>query len=629
MCGIVGVYSFQNDISGYKNDLNEAISSLSQRGPDANGVFLNEKVALGHTRLSIIDTSEAANQPMFNEDKNFAIVYNGEIYNFKIIKEDLIKKGVCFRTNSDTEAVLKSYIYYGVNCMNKFNGFFSFAIYDKNNQSLFITRDRIGIKPLFYYFDDEKLIFGSELKALLKFKLHKEIDCTSLSQYLQLTYIPYPNTIFKNIKKLEPGSYLYVKNKSVEKKEYYQIPAPETVNNPKISYEDQKKSLFTLIDNSVKKRLIADVPLGAFLSGGIDSSVIVALASRHTKQLNTFSIGYKDEPYFDETNYANLVAKKCNTNHTVFKLSNDDFYQHLFDILNYFDEPFADSSAIAVYILSKHTRKHVKVALSGDGADELFAGYNKHFAEYMVQKKGLKTKFVSQLAPIWKMFPKSRNNPFGNKIRQLHRFSEISKLNHKERYWFLCCFMKEQLSLDLIKNSVNKVECENRKNNFLCFLSHKDLNYHLYTDMKLVLPNDMLTKVDMMSMANGLEVRVPFLDHEVVNFVFTLPSNSKIDSAIRKKILQDTFRELLPSELYNRPKHGFEVPLLKWFKNELQKMIFDDLLSDEFVLNQGIFDLKTVQHLKQKLFSNNPEDSVTNIWSMIVFQYWYKKYFIE
>jgi asparagine synthase (glutamine-hydrolysing) len=373
------------------------------------------------------------------------------------------------------------------------------------------------------------------------------------------------------------------------------------------------------------------VPLGAFLSGGIDSSVIVALASRHTQHLNTFSIGYRDEPFFDETRYANLVAKKYKTNHTVFSLSNEDLYEHLFDMLDYTDEPFADSSALAVYILSKKTRKRVTVALSGDGADELFAGYNKHLGEYRVREGGLLAGAVKTLQPLWEALPKSRNSRFGNKIRQLQKFAEGMHKTDKERYWRFCTFSDEESARSLLSGKslalADEQAFEERKSNILKYLEEDgNFNEFLYTDMHLVLPNDMLTKVDLMSMAHGLEIRVPFLDYTVVNFAFSLPAEFKVDGAMKKRIVQDAFRNLLPKELYNRPKQGFEVPLLKWLRNELQPLINNDLLKDEFIEQQGLFSVNSIRELKEKLFSSNPEDVHARIWGLLVFQYWWKKY---
>ncbi|MBL7876973.1 MAG: asparagine synthase C-terminal domain-containing protein, partial [Cyclobacteriaceae bacterium] len=383
--------------------------------------------------------------------------------------------------------------------------------------------------------------------------------------------------------------------------------------------------------DSVKRRLISDVPLGCFLSGGIDSSVITTLAARHKPDLHTFSIGFKDEKFFDETQYAKRVADHLKTNHTVFSLTNDDLLAHLHQALDYIDEPFADSSALNVFILSKVTRKHATVALSGDGADELLGGYNKHAAFYRIMNKGWQENLIRLLEPLWKTLPQSRNGTFSNRFRQLTRFAEGMKLTSQERYWQWAGFAKETDAFALLSNQskekFQQQDYQNRKEDLLKAISKAEsLREILLTDVNLVLPNDMLTKVDLMSMAHGLEVRVPFLDYRLVNFIFSLPDDFKITRSIRKRILQDAFRDVLPKELYNRPKKGFEVPLLKWFRKELKSWIVDDLLSEKMIREQGIFEYPQIEKLKIQLMSSNPQDVHARIWGLLVFQWWWRKY---
>jgi asparagine synthase (glutamine-hydrolysing) len=399
-----------------------------------------------------------------------------------------------------------------------------------------------------------------------------------------------------------------------------------------LDYPSAQQKFKSLLEKSVQQRLVADVPIGTFLSGGIDSSVITGLASQHQSKLHTFSIGFNDEKFFDETNYANLVAKKFKTEHTVFSLNNRDLFEHVHNILDYIDEPFADSSAINVYILSKETRQHATVALSGDGADELLSGYTKHAAFYRIIHPTVFDKMIGYLSPFWKALPQSRNNFLGNKVRQLNRFAEGMKLGSQERYWRWAGYASEKETYDLLsaqsKTYLNQQEYETYKRDLLHHISTTEsINEVLLTDMELVLPNDMLTKVDWMSMANGLEVRTPFLDYELVNFVFSLPDEYKINRGLRKRILQDTFRELLPKELYNRPKKGFEVPMLHWLRHEMKSLVVDNLLSEKTIRDQGIFDYSEVQQLKSQLYSHNPADVHARIWALVVFQWWWKKYF--
>lgn len=602
--------------------------ALHQRGPDFQDVYIDDYVGLGHRRLSIIDTRSIAHQPMWDSTKNYCIVFNGEIFNYRELKTELQSRGVIFFTESDTEVLLNMFIHFGEACLNRLNGFFAFCIYNKDEQSFFLARDRYGIKPLLYLFDEDKFLFASEMKSILEYGIDKTLDYTSLYTYLQLNYIPAPNTIFTHVKKLMPGHFLKVSRRKLEVQGYYTIPTPTAAP---LSYPDAKEKLKILLEEAVQRRLVADVPLGAFLSGGIDSSVVTALASKHKPDLHTFSIGFRDEKFFDETEYANLVAKHFKTSHTVFSLTNDDLYAHVNSILDYIDEPFADSSAINVYILSKETRRHATVALSGDGADELLAGYNKHAAFYRMIHPGWKENVVSSLLPLWNALPQSRNNSLSNKFRQLKRFADGMKLNSKERYWRWAGYAKESDALALLaESSQAKFEhqlYENRKNELLSTLRERaSINDVLRTDMQVVLANDMLTKVDLMSMANSLEVRVPFLDFQVVNFLFSLPDDYKIDSSLRKRILQDAFREVLPAKLYNRPKKGFEVPLLKWFRKEMKSLIVDDLLSEKKITEQGIFNYPEVDKLRRQLFSTNPQDVHARIWALIVFQWWWKKY---
>ena len=632
MCGITGVMAF-NEIGRFSLiNLQNATDALTKRGPDWGDTYLDFFVGLGHRRLSIIDTSENGNQPITDHTGRYTIVFNGEIYNFKNLREQLLAKGISFRSQTDTEVLLYAYITWGKHCLDLLQGFFAFAIYDKAENSLFLARDRFGIKPLLYYIDEDRFLFASEMKSIIQYGIEKKLNLTALRNYLHLNYIPAPDTIFQNIYKLLPGHFLLVKNGKIELQTYYQIPKHWQEHPTTLRYTEQQKRFYELMSQAVEKRLVADVPLGAFLSGGVDSSVVVALASKFMPQLETFSIGYTDNPFFDETHYAEAVAKHFGTKHTTFKLSQKDIYEVLFDVLNYIDEPFADSSALPVFVLSKYVRRHLKVALSGDGADEMLGGYNKHWGEYRLRKGGLAVALVKNLLPLWQALPQSRNDTFSNKIRQLLRFAEGSRLSSQERYWLWAGFTKNNEVEELLHPTLRKQNLQDFHQNKIKILAHlqnndlEALNEVFYTDMHLVLPNDMLTKVDLMSMANALEVRVPFLDHEVVNFVFSLPVSSKIDKNIRKRLVQDTFREVLPKEIYNRPKHGFEVPLLQWLRTELRSLIENDLLQDRFIEEQGIFDVEAIRKLKNQLFSKNPQDSHARIWGLLVFQYWWKKY---
>ena len=632
MCGIAGYFSKQQNhfLDGF---LAEAVKTLAKRGPDLQQTqTLSPNTGFAHARLSIIDTSAAGNQPMSDASGRFTIIFNGEIFNFRELHRQFLTDEK-LNSSSDTEVLLHLFIKLGKDCLQHLNGFFAFAIFDRQADEIFLARDRFGIKPLHLYADENMIVFASELKAILKFPVKKQIDFNSLALYLQLNYLPGTSSILKNTRKLKPGHYTVIDRLGNLKEDpFYSIPYEpgKKISESGKDYTSAKATLRKLVEAAVERRLISDVPLGAFLSGGIDSSIVTACATKYVDRLNTFSIGYKDDPWFDETKYANLVAKKFNTNHTVFSISNDEMFENIFSVLDYTDEPFADSSAIAVYVLSKKTRQQVTVSLSGDGGDELFAGYNKHKAELRARNKNLFNSLINIGLPLFHSLPQSRHSKFTNLFRQLTRYSEGLQLSASDRYWRWCAFSSQAEAVSLLKDQslCDENELENRKKFVLDGIKETgDLNDVLYADTQMVLPNDMLTKVDLMSMANSLEVRVPLLDYTVVDYAFSLPVSFKISGGETKKILKDAFRDVLPAEIFNRPKHGFEVPLLKWIRTGLRPLIENELLEKNFIEQQGIFDYNKIDLLKQKIFSNNPGDVHATIWGLIVFQYWFKKYF--
>lgn len=634
MCGIAGILTLSSKGSRSFPTIRAAVDCLRQRGPDAQGIAEFEHLVLGHARLSIIDTSDAGRQPMTDPSGRFTIVFNGEFFNYREHREELQRRGVVLHSASDTEVLLNWYMLEGPACLQRVNGFFALAIHDRAEQTLFLARDRMGVKPLLTFTDDDRFCFASEIKALLKMGVPSRIDRVSLFQYLQLNYVPGPESMLEGIRKLEPGHYQIVRNIGerpiIEAPvAFYQIPVAEFASPP--SYAAAQEQVVRLLERAVERRMVSDVPLGAFLSGGIDSSVIVALASSMTRQLRTFSIGFRDEPEFDETRYAESVARLYKTDHTVFRLSTDDLYSVFQPTLDYIDEPFADSSALNVFLLSRETRKHVTVALSGDGADELFGGYNKHAAEWRIRHAGGASAAIRLLGPLWKRLPRSRNGRWSNLFRQLDRFSTGAALDASERYWRWAGFEDEAEVAGMLELKTGKgreqQEYDRRKSRLTRFIrGGSSLNDVLRNDLDLVLVNDMLTKVDLMSMANSLEVRTPFLDYELVDYVTRLPGGFKIDGNGRKKVLRDAFRSRLPAELYNRRKQGFEVPLLNWFRGDLRQHIVGDLLSRERLTEQGIFDADAVGTILQRLFSKDPGESVARVWALIVFQHWYDRY---
>ncbi|WP_235925667.1 asparagine synthase (glutamine-hydrolyzing) [Pontibacter burrus] len=633
MCGITGVFAFTEAGRSAIEKLNLAANALRHRGPDGDGSFVQFPVALANRRLAVIAPGLGADQPHTDATGRYTITYNGEIFNYKALRAKLAAKGVNFQTESDTEVVLQLYITHGQKFLKKLHGFFSFAIYDAAEQSLFIARDRFGEKPLLYYRDSDQFLFGSELKALMQLGMPQELDYTSLYQYLQLTYIPAPATILKGVKKLMPGHSLFIHNEKVQHHNWYKAPFDKDLTeDTNLTYRQQQVRLQQLMREAVAERLTADVPVGAFLSGGIDSSIVVALASELIPGLQTFSASFPEQPFFDESHYARLVANKYKTNHTEVRLSNQDLYQSIFGMLDGLSEPFADSSALAVYSLSRQASKQVKVVLSGDGADELFAGYNKHRAELKAITNSTAARFITALDPVWANLPKSRNSFIANKVRQLHRFAAGAKLAAPERYWFWATWQQEQQALMLLKpehrgKAYNRLYKARKSRLLECLSRNKySLNSVLCADWQLVLANDMLPKTDLMGMANGLEIRSPFLDHRVVKFAFSLPVSSKIDNVYQKKILQDAFRGLLPAELYRRPKKGFEVPLLSFLQTEGAGLV-QEYLADELIEAQQIFDARQIKQLKKEFSSKSAPTVQTQIWQLLVFQYWWRNTF--
>ncbi|MDD4745687.1 MAG: asparagine synthase (glutamine-hydrolyzing) [Salinivirgaceae bacterium] len=624
MCGITGVYQYSEIQDQYVEKTRSATNALRLRGPDNQQVLQVGKAVLGHARLSIIDLSNAASQPFTDPSGRYSMVYNGEFFNFLEHRKALSNKGYTFQTNSDTEVILALYIEYGADFLPLINGFFALAIYDKLEDTIFLARDRYGVKPLLFHRNETRMVFASEMKALVHYDIPRTINQSVLYSYFVHNYIPGDESIINNVSKIPAGHYMVCNGSNMTAVEWYKMPQPATLHT---SYKDAVNQLETLLDNAVETRLISDVPLGCFLSGGVDSSIIAAIASRYKPNLMTFSLGFPDQPFYDETKWAEKAANHLGTNHHSIQVTNRELIDNLPNVLNYLDEPFADSSAILVNILAKETRKHVTIALSGDGADELFAGYRKHMAHYQAIKYK-KYRHLAQMAnPFLKLLPQSRNNSFTDKIRQLYRFSEGISLTPEQRYVLWTSISNPKEVNDLLVSNVDKSPYNAYIESLTASIkSNESIGEITKADLKMVLQGDMLPKVDLMSMANSLEVRSPFLDYRVVEFGLSLQDNYKVYGKMRKRILQDTYRDKLPEELFTRPKKGFEVPLTKWMRNELFELIDKDLLNKDYIINQGIFNYKSTEKLKKQLFTNNVGDSPSKLWALIVFQNWYKKY---
>jgi asparagine synthase (glutamine-hydrolysing) len=570
---------------------------------------------------------------MANEDGTIWITFNGEIYGFRALRDSLEKKGHVFASESDTEVILHLYEEEGLACIERLNGMFAFALWDENKARLWVCRDRLGIKPLVYYCDDGQLVFASEIKALLRdSNVPKALDYRGLYLYLAFNYVPAPYTIFAEIKKLEPGHYITLEKGKVQITRYWDIPT-----NGKAFSENPKfynKRLYACVEEAVAQRMHADVSLGAFLSGGIDSSLVVGLMAKHSpRRVKTFSIGFRNAEQYDETSYARTAAEFFKTEHHEFKLSHQDLLHVLPDVLSMFDEPFADSSAIPTYIVSKETKKHVTVALSGDGGDELFAGYRSYLGEYWYSRYVSVPALlrVGLLENIVESLPDSRDGRIREHIRRLKKFIHASRGSFPER----CLALKEVIpsdvrkaillesagasgmpeadpALDWVRNKLGPFETDR-------------INNILYSDVKCSLPGDMLTKVDWMSMRNSLEVRVPLLDYRVVELAFGIHGTSKLRGGKTKYILRETFKDLLPESIYRRKKAGFEVPISRWLKGDL-KFLIEKYLAEDRIRDQSIFDYSVVAGLIQD-FLCLKRDTSWILWNLIVFQHWYDSYY--
>lgn len=636
MCGICG----KLNIHGQPIDrelIARMNTALSHRGPDDEGIYIENpsqnqsaslSVGLGHRRLSILDLSSAGKQPIANEDQTIRLIFNGEIYNFQDLKQHLETRGHRFRSHMDGEVILHLYEENGIECLRQLNGMFAFALWDSRKQTFYLCRDRVGIKPLVYTWDEETLTFASEIKSILKDPaISKTIDYDALNLYLAFNYIPAPYTIFQSIKKLPPAHYLEIKNHTLTLHQYWHLSdkANATIS-PVLNMADYQKELYRLVEDAVKSHLITDVPLGAFLSGGLDSSIIVGLmAKTSSSPVSTFAIGYEDMPLFDERHYAKEVASLHHTDHHEIILRSRDVLDVIPRLLSTLDEPFADSSAIPTFIVSRETRRNLKVALSGDGGDELFAGYRMYAGEHLYSqykqipaflRKGLIEPFVNAL-------PDSRNQSFLENIRRAKKFIKGAHDQFEDRFFSWNEIFSRSLRESLIKRPPEDWD-EGKKiiTKHLNTFRSDSINRMLYTDFTLSLPNDMLTKVDLMSMKNSLEVRVPLLDHRVVEFAFQMPGHWKMREGKGKYILKETFKDILPPSLLTRSKKGFEIPIGQWLKTDL-KFLIDEYLSEDAIHQSGIFHFPPVKKLIDDLYSNRADTS-WQLWNLIVFQAWYK-----
>ncbi|MCK4836851.1 MAG: asparagine synthase (glutamine-hydrolyzing) [Candidatus Aminicenantes bacterium] len=626
MCGICGFYQ-TNPIADLPI-LKLMNDQIIHRGPDDEGFYFGEKIGLAARRLSVIDLV-TGHQPLSSHSGKSWITFNGEVYNFMDLREELESRGFQFKTRTDTEVVVNMYEAHGLEFVHKLRGMFAIGIYDSANDRLVLVRDHVGIKPLYYYFDAEKknLIFASEIKSILKYpSVPREIDPVGLDFFLTLEYIPAPYSIFKGIKKLPAGHFLTYENGTMDIKKYWEVKPKKLTSN----FFELKDHFFGLLAESVKMRMIADVPLGAFLSGGIDSSAIVStMSSLSTDRIKTFSIGFEDKSY-SELKYSRKVARQFNTDHYTKKLS-PDINELVYYLATFFDEPLGDFSNFPTYLVSKTAREKVTVVLSGDGGDEIFGGYEHYIAQKIARNIdfSLFTPFHKLASKVTHLFPPSElKKGFVNRIKRFSEGLENSSNNRHFRWMlFLSNVQKSRLySGDFLKNEFLQ-ELPSRMpfdQYFDIARQFESINQDLYLDFKTYLVDDILVKVDRMSMANSLECRVPLLDYKMVEFAFSLPPHFKLRGRTTKWFLKKVMEGTLTDEIIYRTKEGFSIPIKNWLKSQLKDLMFE-YLSEKRIKESGIFNPIYIKKMIADHLRNRQNHS-HRLWTLILFQLWRDNY---
>jgi len=625
MCGITGFVNNGERLID-RGILERMNAAIRHRGPDEDGFYVNGNVGLAMRRLSIIDLA-GGQQPIHNADKSKWIVYNGEIYNYQEIRLGLKERGHQLYTNSDTETVVHLYDEYGPDCLNHLRGMFAFAIWDENDRSLFIARDRVGKKPLLYsHQPNGDLIFGSEFLALLEHpSVGRDIDHEAIDAYLSYLCVPAPLTAYKQIRKLEPGHWLKWKNGRIETQRYWR---PDFSRKIKISEEEAIEETTRLVREATRLRLISEVPLGAFLSGGVDSSTVVALmAQESASPVKTFSIGFEEQDY-SELKYARRAAEHVGAEYHEF-IVRPNALEVLPTLVEHYGEPYADSSAIPTYYVSRETRKHVTVALNGDGGDESFAGYERHAAMRMAQfyiriPRALRRAFVE--APMG-LVPTSELKR--SRARDAKRFLRAANLPKTERYFrWMSTFdrdaKRELYTADFAAEISGADSSRFMEKWFATANGSGIVDAALLNDLMTYLPNDLLVKVDIASMANSLEARSPFLDHKVIEFAASLPEGLKMRRFETKSLLKKVAARLVPKEVVYRRKMGFGVPVGKWFRGEMRSFISEVLLSEK-ALNRGIIRPEALKRYVVE-HTTGERDHQFQVWTLLMLELWFQRF---
>lgn len=629
MCGICGVAIARGGPHVSELVLRKMNASITHRGPDEDGFYVNEKVGLASRRLSIIDLTSGT-QPISNEDETIRIVFNGEIYNYRELRDYLEKHGHLFRTQSDTEAILHLYEEFGTDCLQHLDGIFAIAIWNENKQELLLARDRMGIKPIYYtHLPDWQFIFGSEMKSILANPaVERKIDLISLNEYLSYEYVPSPRTIIRNVWRLEAGYFLIYNRRGIEIHPYDSLSFRQSESRPPVDWRDYSSSLYNALRSAVNRELVSDVPVGVLLSGGLDSSTIAALmVDLYPGKVESFTIGF-EEGSFDESKYARQVARYLHTQHNEMVLTSKKAVELVGEISNFLDEPFADSSAIPTYLLSRFARQKVKVVLGGDGGDELFAGYPTVLSHRLIGYYERLFPWVlrAYVAPriMDQLKVSFENISLDFRLRRFLAGRGVPLITRHQRW--LGSFVDEEKS-SLLQGWIKPVL---RETYYQSFEYARDcdatepLNQILFNDLKTYLEGDILYKVDRASMAASLEVRVPFLNREVVHFANDLPLDLKLHNLTGKFLLKKMMRGKLPDEIIQRPKKGFNMPVAYWLSGDLKELMMD-MFSESFLTKQNLFDHAYIQQLTDEHFQHR-KDNRKLLWTLLMFQLWYQSY---
>jgi len=643
LCGIAGIINLYNCSPIAESVINRMAKSLVHRGPDDFGTYVDDRVALGHTRLMIIDLSSSGKQPLFDVSGRAGIVFNGEVYNYNEIKQELLGKGYRFKSSTDTEVVLNYYLEYGFDCLEKFIGMFAFAIYDKSKSQVFLARDRIGIKPLYYTLFDDKLIFASEIKAILLYPgFQTEPDVNAISSYLSYRYPIGENTLFKNIFSLQPGHYLDISASDIVKKQYWDLPI--NIDKEDFGEDYYLRNVKELLENSVRYRMISDVPLGAYLSGGLDSSIIVSIMSKFSDNpVKTFTIGFADEGY-NEFEYAKQVANMCSTDHHEIMLGSDKYIENMIRLIKFKDSPLSVANEPALYVMSQKLKQYITVVLSGEGADEIFGGYGRIFRspyDYL-RLKELSENNQTNNKTVFKTLIKNLNSKYSGKSfhNEIDHFLELYSYiswNDKEKFLdqdIISILNGDHLLYQLFNSQFDRINNLNIYDKYMWIFE----KFHII---------GLLHRVDMTTMATSVEARVPFVDHRLVEFALAMPVRYKLKWKslldkiaasvcnsdqisekydIPKYILKKAFEKQLPPDVVWRRKMGFPVPIHNWLGSNFNDFAMEVLLDDK-ARSRKIYNFKNLENMlnNQELFKKHKFG--LKIWMLVNLELWFQEYF--